>query len=99
MRAPYRFVEAPAVPTAPPDLVTPVSGFGDIWRGRIVVEGPSSLDGPLSALLGWAVEPERGLQVATQCQRARAAGEQRCYLGSPGGPLLFYGPGGGGVVR
>lgn len=98
-RAPYRFAEAPPVLAAPPGRFAPVSGFGDVWRGRIVVDGPSPLGEPLSALLGWAVEPERGVLIMSQCQRARAAAEQRCYLGSGDGLVVFYGPGGGGVVR
>lgn len=99
-RAPYRFGEASPVSDAPPSgRYAPVSGFGDLWLGRIVVDGPSPLGEPLRALLGWAVEPERGLTIAAQCQRAPTYYEQRCYLGGAEGPVVFYGPGGGGIAR
>jgi hypothetical protein len=100
VRAPYQFATPARAPGAPPaGRYEPVSGFGDVWRGRIVVDGPSPLDAPLFTLLGWAVEPERAAAITTQCQRARSYYEQGCYVGAAEGPLVFYGPGSVRIVR
>jgi hypothetical protein len=100
VRPPYSFVDAPPITAAPPaGRYVPVSGFGDLWSGRMLVGGPSPLSEPLHQLLGWATEPEREIAVATQCQRARSYYEQGCYVGSADGPIIFFGPGNPRIIR
>jgi len=79
VRAPYSFATPARSPGSPPrGRYEPVRGFGDIWRGRIIVEAPSPLNAPLFTLLGWAAESERGATIATQCQRACGYNDQGC---------------------
>jgi hypothetical protein len=100
VQAPYSFATPARDPGSPPaGRYAPVSGFGDLWRGRIVASGPSPQDAPLFTILGWAIEPERGATIATQCQQARYYHEQGCYAGAADGPIIFYGPGGSRIVR
>jgi hypothetical protein len=70
-----------------------------MWSGRIVVDGPSPLSEPRFTLLGWAVEPERGATITTQCQQAAAPNDAGCYVVPAEGPVPFYGPRGGEIMR
>ncbi len=97
--APYTFSDVPGPGEPPPGLYAPSSGFGDVWSGRIAVILPSSPDQPLSELLGWAIAPEQDATLWHQCQAPSSYYDQRCYLGTADGPLVFYGPAGGGIVR
>jgi hypothetical protein len=88
--APYTFkTVTPVDETPPPGRYTPVSGFGSVWRGEIVVPDHRA---PLRDLLGWAVEPEHPYTTELQCHRRRFM-EMRCYQRDPSGEVIWYGLG------
>ncbi|MCG8349248.1 MAG: hypothetical protein MI924_15885, partial [Chloroflexales bacterium] len=89
IRVPYTFQTAPPVDeTPPPGRSAPVSGFGSVWRGEIVVR---DLREPLRDLLGWAIEPEYPYTMELQCQVAPYPTDERCYLRAPGGEIVWFG--------
>jgi hypothetical protein len=95
--APYTFQPAPTVDEKPPSgRYKPVSGFGDLWRGAIAVNGNNPLNEPLRPLLGWAVEREHGYRTEFQCHGGATYAEQRCYLRGPSGEVVWFGPYGSG---
>jgi hypothetical protein len=67
----------------PPGLFEPVSGFGLVWRGEVT--GTDDL----SALLGWAIEPEFGFDTAYQCKMS-CDSYWDCYLKGPEGELFHF---------
>jgi hypothetical protein len=69
----------------PPGLYQPVRGFGQLWR-----EG-SHRATPIRELLGWAVEPEFGIEHgAVQCDTLPKY--STCYIGDPAGTVYVEQP-------
>ncbi len=74
--------------TPPAGLYEPVSGFGLIWRGE--ADWPDAADA--RQRLGWATEPEFGVDTAYQCETGFGPHLWDCFLQAPGGEVLLLRP-------